>query len=159
MLFPFSYSPVIPQCLWKKPTYIYIYIFFFGKKCYFNMHYFLGTLRLRIRGSTRLCFFEKISDSPLLLGPPVYWFSSFFWGKQYFRYEIRNFKEATTGGILKKFSKLKGKHPCFQYTNSFQYRNSVYFSHRVNISFQLIRSVFESEKLVFALLQHFFPFP
>ena len=33
--------------------------------------------------------------------------------KRYFRYEIRNFKEAATGGVPKKFSKLKGKHSCF----------------------------------------------
>ena len=75
---------------------------------------------------------ESLLSSPL----PLINFRVFFQGKRHFRYEIRNFKAAATGGV------------------------PVYFSTRVNISLQLsIYQVrFESERFVFTLLQHFFPF-
>ena len=80
---------------------------------------------------------DSTPPPPLLSSPlPLINFRVFFQGKRHFRYEIRNFKAAATGGV------------------------PVYFSTRVNISLQLsIYQVrFESERFVFTLLQHFFPF-
>ena len=106
----------------------------------------------------RLIFLEKMFDlSPcpppptlalaFIRTPPLFInFLIFFWGND-FHYEIRNFKERATGGVLKKFSKLK---------ESIRIFNTVYFSTRVTISFQhsIYQVIFLNLKNLFS---HCFP--
>ena len=74
--------------------------------------------------------------------PPFINFSVFSEESKYFCYEIKNFKEASTVGVLKKFSKLKTE----QKTHVF---NSAYFTPSVNTSFQL--SIYQ---VIFLNLKH-----
>ena len=74
--------------------------------------------------------------------PPFINFSVFSEESKYFCYEIKNFKEASTVGVLKKFSKLKTE----QKTHVF---NSAYFTPSVNTSFQI--SIYQ---VIFLNLKH-----
>ena len=88
--------------------------------------------------SLPLIFFEKISDPQLLLGPLVYWFSSFFWGKNIF---------IARSKILKKES-LR----CFQKILKIERRTPAFISNRglkFHFNFQFTDCVFKSENFVF----------
>ena len=118
----------------------------------FLVRYFLRTFQI---SSPPLNFFKKISDlSPpsLIKTPSFINFLVFFWGKQHFCYEIRNFKEAASGGVHKKILKIKRKTPVFSIVfisfqhsiyqvislnlrNLFSHSSSTLFSLSINCNF------------------------
>ena len=102
------------------------------------------------RGGPFPFFFKKISNSSALIRTPSLLIFQFYLKKKKILLQDSKFEGPVP--FLKKFSKSKGKHRCF---------NSVYFSPRVNISFQL--SIFKVtflslKKLFLNRLSTFFSF-